>query len=84
MFGTVANGVLRGHKYICIPLNSKSAFWGLLEIYGSKLEVLRTKTKFVSKLFISSLFTSYNQYPKIRTISICNCAMKISLHCSIK
>ena len=64
MFGTVANGTLPGHKYICSPLKSKISILGFVEIFGLQLKVLHMKTKCVSKFFISSVFTLDNQCPK--------------------
>ena len=34
MFGTVANGTLPGHKYICSPLKSKVSILSFVESFG--------------------------------------------------
>ena len=45
--------------------NQKLNFGGFVQIFGPKSEVLQMKSKCVSKCFISSLFTSDKQCPKI-------------------
>ena len=45
--------------------NQKSVFRGFVDLFSLELKVLRMKTKCVSKFFISSVFTSESQCPKI-------------------
>ena len=57
-----AHETLPGCKY-----KIKSQHLGiLLKIFGLELKVLQMKTTYVSKFFISSMFTSDNQCPKIQ------------------
>ena len=48
-----------GHKY------QKSAFWGFIESFGLEFEVMQMKNKCVSKILISTAFSSDNQCPKV-------------------
>ena len=53
-----------------MPDKTKSQHLGLVEIFSSESKVWRMKTKYVSKFYISSVFTSDNQC--VRKFNILN------------
>ena len=65
-FGIVANGTLPGQDIFASLQNQKLAFWDFAETFCLELRKLQMKTiTSVSRIFISSLFISDNQCPKI-------------------
>ena len=53
-----------GHPVFSAHKSQESAFWNFVKIFGWEWKVLLMKTKFVSKFFISSVFTSDCKCPK--------------------